>query len=274
MKLIKTFKNLIIKLSGKTYTVPKDAVNADEVESLIKAGKPDEEILPLVDYRERIRRDYGDLSFEVDGDNNVFIDGEQLPKTIADRLFGYSESKIDERVKAIILFWRNCLANPDPVARTDLFDFLAHNNMPITDDGHFLAYRYVTRNENGDLVDCKTGKMINNVGVTVQMNRSDCDPDRNSTCSTGLHCCSHSYVIEHGSSGVITSVKVNPANVVAIPVDYQQRKLRACEFTVMEIIKDNLTLPEVKEVPKFEQTIVNDYTQFVFRIDTKFVDVL
>jgi hypothetical protein len=69
------------------------------------------------------------------------------------------------------------------------------------------------------------------IGNSVEMPRSDCDPDRNQTCSTGLHVCHYSYLANNGTTHLV--VEINPRDVVAVPTDYNGAKMRVCRFRVL-----------------------------------------
>jgi hypothetical protein len=128
---------------------------------------------------------------------------------------------------AIEKFFTNVAKNPDENSRNDLAGFMVHNALPITDRGTFLAYRYVSE----DFMDCHTGKIDNMIGNSVEMPRSDCDPDRNQTCSRGLHVCHYSYLANSGTTHLV--VEINPRDVVAVPTDYNGAKMRVCRFRVL-----------------------------------------
>ena len=102
------------------------------------------------------------------------------------------------------------------------------NNLPITADGHFLAYKKVR----GDFKDCHTGTMDNSVGKIVEMERNQVDDNANQTCSTGLHFCSQNYLNHFGGERTMI-LKINPADVVSIPTDYDFSKGRACRYEVI-----------------------------------------
>jgi len=73
------------------------------------------------------------------------------------------------------------------------------------------------------------------------MNRAEVNADSNQTCSTGLHFCSLSYLSGyHGGEGVIIIVKVDPADVVSIPVEYRNTKGRCCRYTVIKVYRDEV----------------------------------
>lgn len=258
--VIKTLKKLILNFGGKTYTVDRNSTIGKETELLLKNGSPPEEIEKVIDFSSYVTKTFDELSFDIDDTGQIYIDNELLPKCIADRLHNYSELDVVERVKAIILFWKNCKLNPDDTARTDLFAFLSHNSMPITSDGCFIGYKYVTRL--GDkLVDAYTQRFDYSIGQKPKMRREDCDSDRYNPCSRGLHVGALSYVNNHKTENVIISVKVNPKDVVAIPIDYNQTKLRCCEFESLEILNGEV----------HETNIVNNDTQFISVVDTSMV---
>lgn len=97
------------------------------------------------------------------------------------------------------------------------------------------------------------------------MDRSLVDPDKNETCSRGLHFCSFDYIshFETQNSRVII-VKINPRDVVSIPVDYNNTKGRCCEYTVLTEVqrptKQSLP-PLVAYNETSDETVedVNDY---------------
>lgn len=123
-------------------------------------------------------------------------------------------------------FLDNLRTNPSADSILDLYDFLEANNLPITEDGHFLAYKYVR----SDYKDSYTGTMDNSVGKVVEMPRENVNPNRHQTCSTGLHFCQAKYM---SSPDRVMVVKVNPRDVVSIPTDYDRQKGRCCRYEVV-----------------------------------------
>ena len=73
--------------------------------------------------------------------------------------------------------------------------------------------------------------MVIKCGTPITMPREDCDSDPERTCSRGLHVGSMEYVHDFGyGDGVILEVLVSPRNVVAVPNDYNNTKMRTCEY--------------------------------------------
>jgi len=231
---LKTNASLIFKFTGlPTKTVPiTDSIRCKKLLDLIKNKATDAELLAAIDTGLHITMHKSGL-FGIEN-GNVFILGDKLPKSMGDRVIEFAEAGLP--LEPLIKFWNNCQANPDPTAKSDLYAFLEQNGHPITSDGCFIAYRYVTKDKDGSLWDAHTHTMRNDVGRKVSMERSLCCPDRNKTCEAGLHVAAEEFVRGHrGGGSVVVEVKVNPKNVVAIPTDYNGQKMRCCEFDVLAL---------------------------------------
>ena len=212
-----------------------------------------------------------DGRFEFDGHSAMFLKGtsDPVPEFLAKRLLDYISKELD--VEPLVNFWKNVLLNPDKAVRQQLFGFLEHNGHPITDKGYFLAYKAVQMSrkydkETGEEIisvsyDENTGErveevlnqsmvfkpyhsgshgMVVKVGEPISMPREECDSDPYETCSAGLHVGSMAYVHDFGySDGVILEVLVSPRNVVAVPTDYNNTKMRCCEYYPIAITNGN-----------------------------------
>jgi hypothetical protein len=114
--------------------------------------------------------------------------------------------------------------------------FLEVNDMPITPDGHFLTYKAVT----SDYKDFHTGKFDNSIGAKPEMPRHEVDDNRAITCSRGLHAANKDYASSFGGTGHLMVCKVNPKDVVSIPNDYNNAKMRVSKYEVIdEVPKEN-----------------------------------
>lgn len=170
----------------------------------------------------------GDLFFVNDAGDRNSVDS-KLTAKIKELIASGGSAEI------LVRFLDNLIGNPDRRAIQDFYDFLIVNNLAMTEDGHFLAYKIVRH----DFKDLYTGTMDNSVGKTVAMDRSKVNPDPNQTCSHGLHICSKDYLPQYGGfygSGKpsqVLVVKVNPKDVVAFPMDYRNAKARVCSYEVI-----------------------------------------
>jgi hypothetical protein len=156
---------------------------------------------------------------------NVFVDGEPMHGVIIDRIFSMMQFGFD--VKPIVTFLDNLLQNPSKSAIEELYSFMEVGGMPITEDGHFIAWKRVQ----SDMRSFYDNKVIHEFGVELSMPREQCNPNRNETCSAGLHFCSQTYLSQYnGGDGRILILKINPRDVVSIPSDYNNAKGRACAY--------------------------------------------
>lgn len=262
--------NITLIIDGKPTVIKRDHPNADKVVEAAKDYnmQKDKEVrenllsdimdmIEAKDYRAALSDD-----FEIDATGNVYLNGtsEMIPHFLAKRLKEAIDAELD--IQPLIKFWKHLLLNPDKHTRGQLFSFLEHNGHPITSEGYFLAYKAVDikrkyDTETGEEIkevrfDEDTGEQIQEqinqamtfkpyhngahgmeikVGQAIQMPREACDNDPHRTCSAGLHVGSMDYVATFGhSGGVILEVLVNPRNVVAVPADYNNTKMRCCEY--------------------------------------------
>jgi len=87
----------------------------------------------------------------------------------------------------------------------------------------------------GDFKDKHTHTFDNSPGTSPpRMPRNEVDDNRERTCSYGYHAAAYDYAKGFMSSGDrLVAVKINPADVVSIPSDYGNQKLRCTYYEVL-----------------------------------------
>lgn len=140
-------------------------------------------------------------------------------------------------VNPMLRFLENLMDNPSFRAVQELYGFLEVNDLPITEDGYFLAYKMVARKDDGTLTDHRTKTFDYSVGAKpASMPRNEVNENKDETCSSGLHVCAQGYLGMYSGGSVTILVKVNPRDVVSVPTDYKNAKMRVCQHeTVREI---------------------------------------
>lgn len=120
----------------------------------------------------------------------------------------------------------------------DLLKFLERGDLPIADDGSFVAYKILRtkRDQKGMFIDCHTGRVPQQVGSYVYMDHSLVDPNRSNECSNGLHVARRGYIGAFGGD-VCTLIKVNPEDVIAVP-NYDANKMRVCGYHIIDLLSD------------------------------------
>lgn len=223
---IVTPSTISVMLDGKTHVINKDHVNFSAIKNALKEKKFDL-IENLVNVSNAIKQFGQGL---VDVQNGVVLfDGKPLHNSLTDRILGMIREGWD--VTPLVAFLNNLMQNPSKRAVDELYGFLEKTAIPITDDGHFLAYKKVKN----DYYDFYSGTVLHTPGKVVKMPRNQVDENKDVTCSTGLHFCSLSYLPHYwGGRGKVLVVKINPKDVVSIPADYNNAKGRCCEYLVVQ----------------------------------------
>lgn len=217
--------NVTVVIDGKPHTIAKSHVSYSKVVDAIKAG--DWVTVKNVIDPVKVVLNYGKGNVSIQGDK-LFWKGEPFAGVLAARMIAMLEDGFD--ISPMVNFMENLMRNPSKRSVDELYGFLEKNNLPITPDGYFLAYKKV-RN---DFKDIHSGTMDNSPGTVVEMERNKVDDDKDRTCSTGLHFCGMSYLNHFGGSDSRTVIlKIDPADVVSIPSDYNGAKGRACRYTVI-----------------------------------------
>jgi hypothetical protein len=161
-------------------------------------------------------------------DGSVFVDGDAIQSVVADRIINFLADGVD--CLPIFKFITRLQLNPSKRAVDELYTFLEHKHLPLTETGTFLAYKAV-RN---DYTDKHTGKFFNGVGEVLSMPRNKVDDDKNVGCSYGFHAGTLRYASEFASgSDKMVLVEIDPADVVSIPTDCEFQKLRTCRYKVV-----------------------------------------
>jgi hypothetical protein len=171
----------------------------------------------------------------------IYYQGKPLHNTITTRIQQLMREGFE--FDNLLNFIGNLHQNPSFRAVNELYDFLQHHALPITQDGCFLAYKAV-RN---DYKDIYSGTFDNSIGQVVSIPRNQVDEDKNAHCSHGLHVGAIEYVKFYGHLGEekihaggnrLLIVKVNPADAVSVPGDHNCTKLRVCRYEVIGEIDD------------------------------------
>lgn len=232
-----TKNSLSVFIDNKPITVDDSQPYYGAIKDAIKANDKNKVRLLLDKARAIVKFTSGKASVK---DGVIYYNGGELHNAVTKRILQMIGEGFD--AKPMVNFLDKLMLNPSKRSVDELLGFLEANNLPITPEGNFIAYRAVTK----DFKDHHTKSMDNSVGKTVEVARNSVDDDKNRTCSYGLHFCSKEYLphFNSGSSKYVV-VEINPADVVSIPTDYNGSKGRCCKFTVLHEFfpqKDNFTV--------------------------------
>lgn len=228
---------ITVLVKGRAFHVSPDQPHYKTVREALKTATEDQ-MLDLLDVKKAVSA-YTKGRVEIKGDA-VYYNGEQVHGTIAARIIEFMRN--DLPFEPLVAFLGNAMKNPSMKSRKQIYDFLENRHLPVTEDGHFLAYKAVRK----DYMDKYKGKYRNRPGDVVTEDRSEIDDDSDVGCSKGLHVGALDYVASYGSVGSgdrIVIVKVNPADVVSVPKDHSYQKVRTCKYEVVGEYEGELVKP-------------------------------
>lgn len=217
---------------------------------------------------------------EESNNGKLLVDGVEMDFELANKVREFKQKGIP--FDYLIKLAQKINAIPSYHVREQLYGFLAHNGHPITKDGNFIAYKKVRE----DYRDIHSGDFDNSVGQTVEMDRRLVDDNPNNTCSSGLHIASFDYAKDFGR-GRLMLCEVDPQDVVSVPVDYDNMKMRACRYKVVGETKESIDKvrfggddPEKVEVGDFlyldrddiEVEVVKHYGGYDFSVRVTYGD--
>jgi hypothetical protein len=263
--------NITIVIDNVPHTISSGDINYDKVKTALK-DKDWDQIRKIIN-PEKMIIEYGNGNIAVRGDQLFWKDIE-MHNSLSTRLISALNEGFD--IEPMANFMENLMENPSKRAVSELYEFLEKNTLPITPDGHFLAYKKVRADyldvhsasvpnrpaelfsdEDRKAMPITCGKKkevtvnIENDVTVISMPRNFVDDDKDRTCSEGLHFCSLSY-LNHFSGDKILILKINPRDVVSIPSDYNRAKGRTSRYEVVGLLGN----ADAKN-HEFQSTVVN-----------------
>jgi hypothetical protein len=219
--------HIFLLLDGKEYSI--NAGNSSFSKALEAYNNKDwESFVNIVNPELRLKSLYASYEGIEVKDGNLYVFGDPIHSTIAKRVISFLEHGLD--CVHLFKFILKLNMNPSKRAVDELYTFLEHRALPVTDNGNFLAYKAVR----SDYTDKYTGKFLNTIDSVLEMPRNKVDDNKENGCSYGFHAGSVDYAKDFmNRDGHLMLVEINPADVVSIPTDCQFQKLRTCKYKVV-----------------------------------------
>jgi hypothetical protein len=238
-------------------TMPSTHPAFDQVVSALKADN-DNEVKKLMDLPNAIAS-FMQGKIQIT-ERQLFYDGKPITNSLTMRVLQFMQEGKPELAQPLIHFLEKVRQNPSRRATEGLYDWAVRSTLPITPEGDIIAWKIVRE----DYRDYHSGNFDNSIGQIVSVERNEVDEDPDRTCSHGLHFCSTAYLPHYyagDSDRRILVVKINPADVVAFPRDYNVAKGRACRYEVIGEV------PEEK-AKDFFPSVVTNYGSHIDDINT------
>lgn len=213
-------KNFIqVLLPGKPFTLNSSHPTFKKLKYALKKRQW-KKIPELVNAAQTILH-YAEGQVEVEG-GVVKYKGRTIQSALTDRIL--QMGKAGKPIVHLVKFMDNLYLNPSEKAIRSFYEWLVDNDLPITDDGCFLAYKSV----DADFKDTHTKTVDNRPGQVIMMSRKVANTDYDTQCATGFHICSKQYGL-YGSR--VLAVKANPKHILSAV----SGKMRVTQY---EVLKD------------------------------------
>jgi hypothetical protein len=277
------FKGATIFLEGEPHSVSQDHPNWDAIRAILFADDdPEDQLLDLVLPGVGVSNKLSKLSERVAYKNDtIFFDGDPIDNALTEHIVRLIQANADEKgYIAFVRLLEKLSTNPSKKSRKHLFHFIQSHKITLHPDGDLILYKGVrndgTSSHAGygivdgvefgevDLSGARpkiTGfaNLPNAVGSVVEIPRSLVDDDRNIGCSTGLHAGTYGYASTFAPK--LLTVKVNPRDVVSVPSEFENAKVRVSRYLVLEENNGEYTEPtadlpveeDVPDVPEVQE---------------------
>ena len=228
IKVIADGKDYFVNATSPMFAKAFEAFKSKDWDAFILAVDPSVKIKSLFAKYETVEVKNGLL----------YVDGDAVDNIVSERLIQMLINEVD--VLPVLKFVYRLRLNPSARAVNELYTFLEHKCLPLTESGTFLAYKAVRPN----YLDKHSGRFDNSVGNVLEMPRNKVDDDKLVGCSYGFHAGTLEYASDFAcENDKIVLVEIDPADVVSIPVDCEFQKLRTCRYKVVEEFERPLTEP-------------------------------
>ena len=224
--------SFITFVDGKATTFTKDNPFFAKVVDLYKAKKWDKirEYFDLKNYVFKFTQ--GRVKV---GDNVVLFDDKEIHNEVGNRIIQFLKESVD--IAPLCKFLENLMSNPEEHVKEDLFLFLENNQLPVTEDGGFIAYKLVKDDYSPYY---HSGEERYKVGSEVTFPREKCYNGRTECGGQGLYFGRKEYWNgsfddegRYTGSGKMLIVKIMPQDVTSVPSGEQGRKGVCCKMTVL-----------------------------------------
>lgn len=231
--------------------------NFDKIVEGVRSG--DESVVDLFDLAKTAATRFERLTERVTVANQrLYFDGDEVHDALAEQVVRFLADGVEDW-KPLVNFYENVQQNPQEYSRNQLYAWLTDRDFTITPDGLIVGYKGVRTTSDDDgfrsiftgraIVDgeVQTGNISNKIGSIIEMPRDQVAFAPDVACSYGLHVGTWRYAKDF-SQGAVLEVHVNPRDVVSVPSDSHNEKMRVCRYRVVNTI----------DVP-YEEAVVADY---------------
>lgn len=224
----------------KPYVATVEHPHFAEILVACQEGREVQKIIDLFDATVAVAAKFVTISRDVKVANGrIYLKGKEVDNSVCAEIVRFHAA--GEDFKPLVKFMLKIEKNPTDHSRENLFRWLEKNGFALAEDGDILAYKGVRSDgtsvtQGPAIVNGKkmNGHIPNVIGSVIEMPREDVTWNPRQACAAGLHVGNFSYARSFGSR--LVRVKVNPVDVVSVPTDSGDAKMRVCKYRPVQDI--------------------------------------
>lgn len=231
--LRKNGSNVIVSHKEKHYPELINLLREGTNKSFAKADILIKDLASLVELKSR------GAIVKKDGHFVISTTEEKLDPIIHSYIKKFKKSGSGKFYKALLKMDKKVKKIRNQELKTLLIEFLEQGEFPVLANGNFLAYKAL-KNVGGDLVDFHSGKVAQNIGTVVKIDRNKVEASPYVSCGPGLHAASFDYVkkVYSGKPGAVFVVcEINPKDCVSITK--AEYKLRCSKYKILGLMPED-----------------------------------
>ena len=225
--------------AGEVFSADQDHPRFAEIVTRLRAN--DETALELFDLSAGIKKNIDKyLTHRIKIEKGiVYFDNKPVNNALTDLICRFVEENQD--FTPLVSFFERVNNNPNLHSRDQLFRWLQTHKFAITPSGYIVGYKGVqsdfgSSHSGPGIVNGvpKNGHLDNTPGNVLEIDRALVVFDPQVGCAAGLHVGTWDYA--KSFAAVTVEVHVDPADVVSVPTDCSDAKMRVAKYKVIRQI--------------------------------------
>lgn len=265
-------------IDGEVYSLTNEHAVFDRVVDKLRAG--DGSVVDDFDVAAFAQKEFHKVTDRVNIRNGVvYLDDSVMDDAVGKVIVDYLTEGNDDAMP-LVRFMERLEENPSHRSRNQFWNFVRNHGIHIDDEGYVIMYKGVNpTDEDGVYKSVSSGEAFVNgekqvgqihtrAGDVVSMPRREISDDPNVACHAGLHCGARTYASSFAS--VLITVRVDPADVVSVPTDCNEQKVRVSKYEIMDVLTDDVNtvrwhdevpddIPEEPSRPAYESDDNEDF---------------
>lgn len=235
----------VVTSGGQLFVAADGHPNYNRIVNAVTTDADESEVVELFDTGAAVEKRFNAVSDRVQiRGGQIEFDGKRINNAVTAHIIR-SLDEGNDNFAPFVHFLVRVEANPSLHSKENLFRWLSAENFSITETGMIIGYKGLT----SDYTSIHSGPAVVNgaefnghvpniIGSVIEMERTKVTLNPAQGCARGLHVGTEAYARGFGST--VVEVLVDPADVVSVPTDCSDQKMRVCRYTVAKVSQQKI----------------------------------